>query len=78
MKDYFCSWTWVLPSRHAQAISARRPRTVGRGPFVFNDTQFGGNGKSKRHQTRQKVQPDDSSDTLIWLWDPSLHPLHYT
>lgn len=67
------SWTRLPPSCDASPFIASGPRTVGCGPYVLHGTQCWGHGQSKRHRTRQKIQPDGSSDTHIWLWDPSLH-----
>lgn len=71
------SWTWFLSFCDAPAVSARRLRAVGRGPFVLHDTQCRGHGQSQRRQTRQKIQPDGSSDSHLRLWDPALHPLYH-
>lgn len=70
------SWTRILPSCDASVAITRGLGPVGCGTFTLDDSQCRGYGQSKNHRSRQKIQPDGSSDTNIWLWDPSLHHLY--
>lgn len=76
----FCvlSCTRILPDCDASVSNASGgPGPVGAGPSLLRSSRGRGHGKNKRQQAPRKVQLNGSSHTNIWLWDFSLHLLHY-